>query len=284
MRFYDAHIHFLFDHPADDLGATFDYFEKIGLAGFVAIVFVEYPPDMETIQKLNPEGYHEDVNLEILADQKDPFPLFKRSTSLEIIPYLDARFIETNIEHKIRIYKAQGFKGLKLFYVPEEDSALRIGGMQKAFGRTPKESERITLQLIDCASAQDLSILIHVDLRRYGGFISEIIRGYPNTNFNIAHFGFSRRALAPLIEKNNNCYTDLSSLTPIMRQEPRIYREFVKRYQDKILFGSDALIGRPEIVQETTRFVSDLIDDQALSTKTFYKNYLDFHKRREESQ
>jgi predicted TIM-barrel fold metal-dependent hydrolase len=124
-----------------------------------------------------------------------------------------------------------------------------------------------------------MSVLLHADLRRYGDFISELIKGHPMTNFNIPHFGFSRRLISPLLEKYDNCYTDLSSMAPFVREAQRSYLEFIRYHQDRILFGSDAFIDQPETVRSMMEFFSSLIDDQELLTKIFNKNYLKFHKQ-----
>jgi len=278
MKFYDAHIHFLFPQPPSDLRKIFLYLEEIGLAGFVALVIAEYPSNTRTIKEMVPAGFHEDVSLEIFANQKEPFPLFKKAPHLEIVPYLDARFIETNIEEKIEMYRGLGFKGIKVLYVPEEDPVLGIRGMEQAFGRGQRESEKISSRLVESASNHGMSILVHVDLRRYGDFISEMIKAHPMTNFNIPHFGFSRREISPLLEEYGNCFTDLSSLTAFMKKEPETYLEFIGRYQDRILFGSDALIGQPEVVKSSREFLFNFIDDKALLTKILSTNYLKFHK------
>lgn len=278
MKFYDAHIHFLFRQPPSDLRNIFVYLEEIGLAGFVALIIAEYPSDTRTIKKMVPGGFHEDVSLEIFANQKEPFPLFKQAPHLKIVPYLDARFIETNIEEKIRMYRGLGYKGMKVLYVPEEDPVLGMRGMRQAFSRDRKQSEKISSRLIESASTHGMSILVHVDLRRYGDFISEMIEAHPMTNFNIPHFGFSRRRISPLMEKYGNCYTDLSSLTAFMKKEPDTYLEFMCRYQDRILFGSDALIGQPEVVQSSREFLFNFLEDKALLTKIWSTNYLKFHK------
>ena len=64
--------------------------------------------------------------------------------------------------------KQRGFQGIKLLYVPEEEAELQIGGMEKAFGRSVKESEAITALLIDGASSHGMLVLFHADLRKYG--------------------------------------------------------------------------------------------------------------------
>lgn len=278
MEVYDSHIHFLFKGSRSDLKGIFDYLAGIGLRGLDAFVITEFPYDSATILKMVPAGYHRDMSIEILANQRDPFPLVNESNQMKILCCLDARFIEKDIERKIAMYRGMGFEGLKLLYVPEEDPVLRIQGMQQAFGRTLKQSEMVTSSLIESAASHGMFVIIHVDLRRYGEFIGEVLKSYPLTNFNIPHFGFSRRAIGPLLEKYDNCYTDSSSLTPFIRKAPRPYKEFIERYRDRILFGSDALIGRPKRTKSAMDFFSDYLNDQVLLTKIFKENYFKFHK------
>jgi len=277
MEFYDAHIHFLFKCPRSDIKRILDYLAGIGLRGFNALVIAEYPDDIATVLKMVPEEYHKDINLEVLDNQRDPFPLLKESS--QIIPYLDARFIEKDIEKKIIMYRRMGFEGLKLLYVPEEDDVLRIQGMKQALRRSYKQSEKVTSLLIESAASQGLSILIHIDLRKHGEFIEEMIKGHPLTNFNIAHFGFSRRVIAPLLEKYDNCYSDFASLIPFMKTDSVSYLDFIKSYPNRILFASDTLIGQPQTVQDATQFISGFLKDPGLQERIFRENYLSFHKR-----
>jgi predicted TIM-barrel fold metal-dependent hydrolase len=52
----------------------------------------------------------------------------------------------------------------------------------------------------------------------------------------------------------------------------------MRRYKDKILFGSDALIGQPETVHSAREFFLNYIDDPELLKKIFNNNYLKFHE------
>jgi predicted TIM-barrel fold metal-dependent hydrolase len=184
--------------------------------------------------------------------------------------------MENNVEEKIKRYSQRGFKGLKLLYVPEEDTTLRIGGMEKTFGRTGKQSEKITSLIIENASSQGMPILMHVDLRRYGNFVEEMIGSYPMTNFNIPHFGFSRRAISILLDRYPNCYTDISSLVSFMEKDPASYRSFIEQYQDRVLFGSDAVISQPEEVQSTLEFVNRFVEDTEMLDKLVHRNYMNY--------
>jgi Amidohydrolase len=278
MEFYDAHIHFLFKCPRRDVKRILSYLAGMGMLGFDVFVIAEYPRDIETVLRMVPKGYHGDITLEVLDNQKDPFPLLEESGQMSIIPFLDARFIDNNIEKKIHKYRCMGFEGLKLLYIPEEDDLLKTSGMEQAFGRSPKQSESVTALMIESAASLGMCVTIHIDLRRYGEFMEDMIKSHPQTNFNIAHFGFSRLSIAPLLVKYDNCYTDFSALTPFIRKAPGFYKEFIERYQDRILFGSDALIGRPEETKNTFDFFLGYLDRPGVLTKILKKNYLKFHK------
>jgi hypothetical protein len=277
MKFYDAHIHFFYNCPTDELKRLLRALENIGLAGMDVLVIAEFPPETETVLKMIPGAYHPHVTPSALENQKDPFPVLNLMGPLRITPFLDARFVDDHIEEKIKKFHERGFKGLKLLYVPEEDLEYRIWGMEKAFGRPRKKSERITARLIECASAHSMPVLMHVDLRKYGEFVAEMIRSHPQTNFNIPHFGFSRKALSALLDHYPNCYADLSSLRTFMEREPGSYRDFIWRYQDRILFGSDAIVSEPENVQSALTFLERFLGNGEPFSKLVNENYLTFH-------
>jgi hypothetical protein len=277
MKFYDAHVHFVYSCPTDDLIRILKALESVGLAGMNVLVIAESPAEIETVLKMIPGAYHPRFNHRALENQKDPFPVLNLADHLRMIPFLDARFIEDQIEQKIKTFHQKGFKGLKLLYVPEEDLEYRIGGMEKTFGRTREKSEEITALLIENASSCGMSILMHADLRKYGEFVGEMIRSHPRTNFNIPHFGFSRKALSSLLDNYPNCYTDLSSLRTFMEKEPDSYRDFIRRYQDRILFGSDAVISQPESIQLALTFLQRFLSNAKIFFKLTNENYLVFH-------
>lgn len=276
MKYYDAHIHFFYQCSLNELKGKLDFLEKIGFVGINILVISEFPEEINTYLKMIPGAYHPNITREALENQRDPFPVIQLSHQPEMVPFLDARFIENNIEGKIKMSRQKGFQGVKLLYVPEEDTMLRIDGMEKAFGRTCKQSEKITSLIIEHASSQDMPILMHVDLRKYGDFVREMLGSYPKTNFNIPHFGFSREAIASLLDKYSNCYTDMSSLESFMEKEPLSYKGFIQQYQDRILFGSDAVIGQPERVQSTLHFINRFIENKEIFHKLVNKNYKNY--------
>ncbi len=276
MKYYDAHIHFVYQCSFNELKRAFDQFEKMGMAGINVLVVAEFPTKINTVLEMIPGAYHESITQESLENQKDPFAVANLPRYLKVVPFLDARFIDNNIEEKIKTYRQRGFKGLKLLHVPEEDAVLRVGGMEKAFGRTRKQSEKITSLIVEKASSEGMPVLIHVDLRKYGDFVAEMISTYPGTNFSIAHFGFSRRAISVLLERYPNCYTDMSSLESFIEKDRLAYRSFVTQYQDRILFGSDALIAEPERVESTLQFINRFLGDEEVFLKLANINYMNY--------
>ncbi len=273
IEYYDAHVHFFYDCSLNELQQKFGLLEKAGLAGINILVISEYPAEIETCLKMIPGAYHPFVTREAFENQKDPFKVMNLPHRLTIVPFLDARFMEDHSEEKMKMYKKRGFKGLKLLYVPEEDVPFRIGGMEKTFGRTCKQSEKITSSIIEKASSLSMPILMHVDLKRYGDLVEEMIRSFPRTHFNIPHFGYSRKAISQLLDRYPNCYTDMSSLIPFMEKEPDAYKNFIQQYQDRVLFGSDAVIGEPETVLSALEFMRRFLDDTEVLHKLANKNY-----------
>ncbi len=276
MKYYDAHIHFFYKCPSTELESIFGLLERSGLAGMNILVMAEFPAEISTYLKMIPGAFHPSVTQEAFENQKDPFAAINLSHQLKIIPFLDARFMENNIHEKIKMYRQRGFKGLKLLYVPEEDTALGIGGMEKTFHRTLKESEKITSLIIESASCLGMPILMHVDLRRYGDFVERMICSYPKTNFNIPHFGFSRKIISYLLDQYPNCYTDTSSLVSFMEKDPVPYKSFIHQHQDRILFGSDAGIDHPERVQTALQFLKQFLEDMQIFHKLVNKNYMSY--------
>ncbi len=279
MKVFDAHVHFFHQCSMDELRNKLTLMKEDEFGGMDVLVIAEFPTKLDTVLKMIPGQFHPYITHDALENQRDPFPLFDSCCSLKIVRFVDARFIAEDMEKKIKTFSQKGFKGLKLLYVPEEDQGLRIGGMEKTFKRTRKESEDITSRLIDGASLQGMPILIHVDLRKHASFIEEMVKSHPETNFNIPHLGFSRRTISPLLERYSNCYTDLSSMAPFMEKDAGPYKNFVETYQDKVLFGSDAWIDQPEQMHSAMKCISHILGDERILYKVMNRNYNVFHAR-----
>ena len=105
MKYYDAHIHFFHQCSLNELKQNFGFLEKIGFAGINILVISEFPTEINTYLKMIPGEYHPYATQEALENQKDPFAVIQLSHHLKIVPFLDARFIENNIEEKIKMYR-----------------------------------------------------------------------------------------------------------------------------------------------------------------------------------
>ncbi|MDX9786264.1 MAG: amidohydrolase family protein [Desulfobacterales bacterium] len=275
MKYYDAHVH-IHTLSMNILDGLYEI-QRNDIMGFVALIYPDYPNDLSIVQKMFPSFFHDHISHENFATEKEFLPLAAKVTNLEILPYIDTRFVETDADATIKKYREAGWKGLKIIYVPEECPVLNIGGMAQAFGRSMKASEKHVSSQIETASKLGMPVLLHADLRRYADFAAEQIETYPGTNFNIAHFGFSRREITRFLDNYPNCYSDSSSLTPYFKKEPKNYRDFISHYQDKVLFGSDALFCYPGTLLTEKNAMLDLVEEPEVRKKIFVENYRRFH-------
>jgi hypothetical protein len=55
------------------------------------------------------------------------------------------------------------------------------------------------------------------------------------------------------------------------------YRDFIGRYQDRILFGSDAVVGQPEKIESGLKFLEGFLNNEEIFYKLVSENYLTFH-------
>lgn len=275
MKFFDAHVHIHLLNS--DLSESLALLQRIGLAGFAALIIADYPKDESVIKKMVPRWFHHNVTLNNFNKDQTFLPAAGIVKDLDIHAYADSRFIGTDIDRKVDNFHKNGFKGIKVLYVPEADAGMQMEGMQRAFGRNSKDSEKITTDIIAGGAKHGMSILLHIDLRKYESFASEMISSFPQTPFNIAHLGFSRRKISRYLDKFDNCYSDLSSLTDHIRNEPAGYLDFITHYQDRILFGSDTIISDPRDILNAKTAIDRLIKDKTLRKKILAENYRKFH-------
>ena len=95
--------------------------------------------------------------------------------------------------------------------------------------------------------------------------------------FQPPSFGFSRRLISSLLDKYPNCYTDLSSIIPFMEKDAASYKGFIQNHQDKILFGSDALVDQLDQIESALKSVRRFLEDEEIFDKVVKKNYEAFH-------
>ncbi|MEM1246331.1 MAG: amidohydrolase family protein [Acidobacteriota bacterium] len=70
-----------------------------------------------------------------------------------------------------------------------------------------------------------------------------LFRNHPNTKFINAHLGWYGNDLArlgELLDELPNMYTEIGAVLAELGRQPRTAREFLIRYQDRVLFGKDS--------------------------------------------
>ncbi|MBA3034940.1 MAG: amidohydrolase family protein, partial [Desulfobacterium sp.] len=170
-----------------------------------------------------------------------------------------------------------GFKGLKILYVPEEDKELGITGWENFFKRSVKESEKLIIYMIEQAFSFGWPVIFHADLRKYKDFVKEVLHTYQKHPVIIPHFGSSRRIMAEFMEQYDNCYTDFSSLLPFMKKDSKKYIDFISTYNNRILFGSDTVLDEPGLTAEYYYFIINAIADDKIRMKILSDNYTRIH-------
>lgn len=95
-----------------------------------------------------------------------------------------------------------------------------------------------------------------------------IFRKHPKTKFINAHLGWygnNLKKLGELMDEFPNMYTEIGAVIAELGRQPRVAREFLIKYQDRVMFGKDSWV--PE--EYTTYFrVLETADD-----------YFPYHKR-----
>jgi len=280
MNIYDAHVHYLWRNTLEDCSTGFKALREKGLKGMAVIIMGHHLFEPERCFDFIPHSYHQIVGRHFFADKKGmEVPAGNRFNGLDIFPYLDSRYITEN-EADLSRFKQAGFRGLKLLYVPDEDTTYGMVGWNKLFGKSGRDFEILTRRLIAQAVEFGWPVIFHADLRLHQDFARDILNTYDRHPFIFPHFGFSRKIMAALLEQFNHCYTDFSSLLPFMKKSPEAYQAFIKTYADQVLFGSDATLDWTDLIDDYIETVRAMIDDPILLKKIFQDNYLKIHQKK----
>lgn len=252
-------------------------FQKIeGFLGGCLLIFEEAPGDFADVRNMVPVAYHGKVTEEAINPAGIVIPAIMKNRFPEFIPYIDTRYFRPEHVQSFGDYAAVGFRGVKVLYVPEYDEILNIAGWEKSFGRSLAQSEKMISDLMARCLEFNLPVLFHADLRRYGEFVSSLLSAYPGLKMNVPHFGSSRKEMARLLERHENCYTDFSSLLPFMMEAPDAYLGFIKEFSNRVLFGSDALLSTPGVLREYMEFIDTFLEGD-VRERVVIHNYLRFH-------
>lgn len=281
MQIYDAHVHFLWETSFEPFLPRWRALQTQGLRGMAVIIMGYHLADTKRCLALIPTAYHDQVGADrgFFSEPPDLSSCVPRSPDgLQLFPYLDSRFMEEG-RSDLTPFRDAGFRGLKILYVPEEDRENGMIGWEALFHRPLSASEDLTSRLVDQAASFGWPVIFHADLHRYGAFVEDLLAAYPSTPFILPHLGFSRKAVAGILERQPHVSTDVSSLLPFMKRVPEAYADFIAAYPDRVLFGTDATWGWPELEEEYLAFLPGLIRDEEVLERLFAGNYLRIHEQ-----
>ena len=119
---------------------------------------------------------------------------------------------------------------------------------------------------------------LFVDIPSYDDLIDQfknVLRAHPKTNFVAAHMlnmSYQLNRLGEMFDEYPNLYVDTSArLRYLGRQTPYGVRDFFTKYQDRILFGTDASVSSSFFNDE-----GEAIDEKIQQRKYFYSRHLTY--------
>jgi predicted TIM-barrel fold metal-dependent hydrolase len=162
----------------------------------------------------------------------------------QIIPFCTIDEADPHAGELVKEYILEGAKGIKL-----------IGGHPDYYDE-PLNSENM-YKVYQMAAEYDVPVLIHgslINLPELDDQLDQVFSDFPGVTFILAHYGNTLMGgihldvIAELLDKHPNLYIDLSQGSGItsyyryLDQYVDTIRDFVTKYQDRILFGSDLIL------------------------------------------
>jgi predicted TIM-barrel fold metal-dependent hydrolase len=170
--------------------------------------------------------------------------LWAKKSPDQVIPFCTIDEADPRAAGLVEQYILAGAKGLKLIggHPTYYDEPLNSENMYKVYQKVAEYSVPVLLHasLINIPELQDQ--------------LDEVLSEFPEVNFIFAHYGNTLMrgihldVIAELLDKHPNLYTDMSHGSGIttyhryLRQDLETIRNFVIKYQDRILFGSDLIL------------------------------------------
>ncbi|MCL2425362.1 MAG: amidohydrolase family protein [Oscillospiraceae bacterium] len=269
---FDAHIHIGKlqmgddDYPVD-VGAMVNYLKQSGVVGVVNLKMFWGKPLEEHLESL--KGYEDYIHTFASAD-------VTRLEEPDFAAYIDDLFKQ---------FKSMGIRGLKFWknigctlkdsenaYIRPDDSRLR-----PVWDAAAKYGLLVLYHIADPVSFFTPvdkhnefyeSLCEHPDWSFYGDnrysfeelMIQQdaLLSQNPDTTFVIPHTGSYTENLAWVgaqLDKHPNMYIDTAARNNLLGRQPYTARDFIIRYQDRILFGTDYFGGADKV--ETEEFYAD---------------------------
>lgn len=267
----DVHCHcFASQGQAERVNAGLARLRAAGVSHLAVMGLINTDLDEETVWKLIPPGFD---NLgDRLFNEADHLLQFARQNGPMLFPMVDTRHLHGDVPGQLQHYVERGFRGIKGLYLADDGNDLKIGNVPEVFGISLAEYHRREWAIFAFAEAAGLPVVYHMDARRYGDIMRAILDDFPRLRINFPHFGIGRKAMAAILDRYPNVFTDIAYMRPHMQSEPAGYRDFISHYPDRVCFGSDALIYQEEIVLTYIDLVRSLQLTAELEDQLFSRN------------
>ncbi len=163
----------------------------------------------------------------------------------KIIPFVTLHPDDENKVALLERYRADGAMGLKLYTA------------HGAFYDRSLLAEEM-LPVYAWCEAKGFPLCWHVNLGRYAGEFTRVLLKYPKLKIIVPHFGQGyyrpggreMRILGEIMDMYPGVYTDCSFGTrrilvaglESVSRNPGVFRAFIEKYQDRIMYGSDMVV------------------------------------------
>lgn len=254
--FIDAHVH-AFLKPTDEnrFKMNIDTLIKQGLEKIIIAALPYHDFDYQFKLSLSPQHIQPAIGNDNFDETILLMDWIKKYNFQQIIvPFFDARFLTEKIEEKIYSSMKSGFRGIKGAFIPESDRVLNVQGIPQALGLSTDHYCRIQQEIFACARELNLPLLYHINLSQHVDWARSVLQRFPQLKINIPHLGYSLRKITDIIEQFENTYTDPAFLIDLLNKNNKRYLNFIHRYSNRIMMGSDAVIS--ESIKEVFAYVN----------------------------
>ncbi|MCK4509901.1 MAG: amidohydrolase family protein [Desulfuromonadales bacterium] len=229
---------------------------KEGVNHMAVMGLVNTSLNAQDVWKLIPEGFE---NLgDPLFNEVDALLQLTQQNGKMLFPMLDTRMLNGEIQGFLHKHLLRGFRGIKGLYLADDGNDLSVSSVPSTFGISLNQYHQREWEIFAFAEANELPVLYHMDANRYGDVMRAILDDFPLLKINFPHFGIGRKSFRKILDHYPNVYTDIAFMLPHIQNNPASYSDFISHYQDRVCFGSDALIYQPEVVLDYIELVRSL--------------------------
>jgi len=267
----DVHCHcFAGLEQNEAVSSGFARLREAGVNHLAVMGLVNKRLNEQDVWKLIPQGFPNLGNP--LFNEADALLQFAQQSDGMLFPMLDTRMLNEGVPGFLDQHLKRGFRGIKGLYLADSSNDLGLSSIPDTFGISLQQYLNREWEIFAFAEAMDLPVLYHMDANRYGDTMHAILDDFPHLRINFPHFGIGRKAFSKILDRYSNVYTDIAYLLPHIQNDPVGYADFIGHYQDRVCFGSDALLYQTEIVLEYIKLVRSLKLPAAIKTKVFSAN------------